>query len=166
MRLVSIHLPKCVAFAKKGNKKTKEHYESRLQMLNAAMMGAAAFQKGLGVTHSCEHALSPLVDMHHGLANGVLLPYTMKYNQKGMATRFKNMAQAVGLKKTSAKDFINWIESLNKKIGIPKKLKDIGVTKNHISQLVEIAVHDVCHPSNPRPVSKKDFETIFKQAIG
>ena len=166
MRLVSTHLPKCVAFAKKGNKKTKEHYNSRLQMLNAAMMGAAAFQKGLGVTHSCAHALSTVVDMHHGLANGILLPYTMKYNQKGMANRFKNMAQAVGLKKTGPADFIKWIEALNKKIGIPKKLKDVGVTKNHIAELVEIAVHDVCHPSNPRPVSKKDFETIFKQAIG
>lgn len=166
IRIVSEHLPKCVAFAKKGNKKTGAHAESRLQMLNAAMMGAAAFQKGLGVTHSCAHALSTVADMHHGLANGILLPYTMKFNQKGMAARFKNMAQAAGLKKTSPTDFIKWIEGLNKKIGIPKNLKAVGITKNQIPELVEIAVHDVCHPSNPRPVSKKDFETLFKQAVG
>lgn len=166
MRRLAIHLPKCVEFAKKGNKKTKEHIESRRQMLNAAMMGAVAFQKGLGVTHSCAHALSTVVDMHHGLANGILIPYCMKFNAAGMNDRFKTMAMAVGLKSTTPAAFIKWLEALKKKIGIPKNLKDVGVKKEHLARLVEIAVDDVCHPSNPKPVTKKDFEKIFRAAIG
>lgn len=166
MRRLAVHLPRCVEFAKKGNKKTKEHLESRKQMLNAAMMGAVAFQKGLGVTHSCAHALSTVCDMHHGLANGILLPYCMQFNQKGLNDRFKLMAQAVGLKTQTPAAFIKWIETLKKKIGIPKHLKDAGVKKEHTNDLVAIAVDDVCHPCNPRPVTKKDFEKIFKQAIG
>ncbi len=166
IRRLAVHLPRCVEFAKKGNKKTKDHLESRRQMLNAAMMGAVAFQKGLGVTHSCAHALSTVCDMHHGLANGILLPYCMQFNNKGLNDRFKQMAMAAGLKSTSASSFIKWIENLKKKIGIPKHLKEVGVKKDQISALVAVAVEDVCHPCNPRPVTKKDFEKIFKQAIG
>ncbi len=166
LRRLAVHLPKCVEFAKKGNKKTKEHIESRRQMLNAAMMGAVAFQKGLGVTHSCAHALSTVVDMHHGLANGILIPYCMQFNSKGMNDRFKAMALAVGLKSTTPAAFIKWLENLKKKIGVPKHLKEVGVKKEHLEKLVEIALDDVCHPSNPKPVTKKDFEKIFKAAIG
>ncbi len=166
MKRLAVHLPKCVEFARKGNKKTKEHIESRRQMLNAAMMGAVAFQKGLGVTHSCAHALSTVCDMHHGLANGILISYCMQFNSKGMNERFKAMGTAVGLKSPTPPVFVKWLENLKKKIGIPKHLKDVGVKKEDLEKLVAIAVDDVCHPSNPRPVTKKDFEKIFKAAIG
>ena len=60
----------------------EEHREARGLMLNAAMMGGVAFQKGLGVTHSLAHALSTVCDLHHGLANGICIPYAMAFNHE------------------------------------------------------------------------------------
>lgn len=165
MGIISKNLHRAVQWAKTG-KKTKEHVHVRENMLVAAMMGAVAFQKGLGVTHSCAHALSTLKDLHHGTANGVLLPYTMKFNQKDQGARFKRMAQAVGIRNPSGKAFIEWIQRLNRKLKIPTHLSELGVHRDDIPELVRLAMKDGCHLQNPRKVLKKDFELIFKKAIG
>jgi alcohol dehydrogenase class IV len=81
-------------------------FESRAKMMMASLMGATAFQKGLGIVHSLAHPLSTVVDMHHGLANAIMIPYGMEFNaaaSKGaLNDKFKNMAQACNLKDTSA----------------------------------------------------------------
>ena len=71
--------------------------ESRAKMLLASLMGAVAFQKGLGIVHSLAHPLSSLLDTHHGLANAVNLPYGMGFNYEGQEERFDRMAMAFGL---------------------------------------------------------------------
>ncbi len=137
---------------------------ARMDMLHAAMMGAVAFQKGLGVTHSCAHALSTVCDLHHGLANGILLPYTMEFNFKGQAQKFKAIATRIGLK--DGQSFIRWIHQLKKRIEIPTFLSEANVTKDHLDQLVDVAFSDGCHQCNPRPVLKKDLHKIFTIALG
>ena len=67
--------------------------ESRSKMLIASLMGAVAFQKGLGVVHSLAHPLSSLLDTHHGLANAVNIPYGMEFNIEGFEDKFKRIAQ-------------------------------------------------------------------------
>lgn len=170
IRLVAKHLPVAVDFAKRieaGDKKLltdPAHLEARGMMLNAAMMGAVAFQKDLGVTHSCAHALSTVADLHHGLANGIMIPYCMRFNESVSADRMAIMAEVVGAPK-SADGFIDWLFAFNAKVGIPKSLKSVGVTMQNLDQLVEVAMKDFCHPLNPKPVTADDFRRMYTEAL-
>ncbi|HEU4404930.1 MAG TPA: iron-containing alcohol dehydrogenase [Polyangiaceae bacterium] len=138
--------------------------EARGAMLMASMMGAIAFQKGLGLTHSCAHALGTVADMHHGLANGVMIDHALAFNAEVSAQRFARMAQAAGLKDASAKGFLAWLAELKAAVKVPARLRDAGVTREQLPKLVEIATADACHPNNPREVARADFERIFDGA--
>jgi alcohol dehydrogenase class IV len=143
----------------------KPDLESRSKMMIASLMGAVAFQKGLGVVHSLAHPLSSLLDTHHGLANAVMLPYGMKFNMEGQENKFEKIAAAMELKKKNGKAVVQHLFSLNKKIDLPKKLKKIGVTHEHIETLSDLALADFCHPSNPKPVSRADFRELYFEAL-
>jgi alcohol dehydrogenase class IV len=135
-------------------------------MLNAATMGGVAFQKGLGATHSLAHALSTVCDLHHGLANGIAIPYVMSFNSSVAGERLADLARMVGARETSARGFVVWLEELRQKIGIPRDLRAVGVGDEHLDRLVAVAVADACHPNNPRPVTEADFRALFRQALG
>jgi alcohol dehydrogenase class IV len=138
--------------------------DARGAMLMASMMGAIAFQKGLGLTHSCAHALGTVADMHHGLANGVMIDHALAFNADVSADRFARLAQAAGLADASAKGFLGWLTGLKAKVGVPARLRDAGITREQLPRLVEVATDDACHPNNPRPVGRADFERIFEEA--
>lgn len=166
--LVSQHLKDCVEFAQKQVSEEIDqsaHLRARAGMLNASMMGAIAFQKGLGVTHSCAHALSTICDTHHGLANGIMLPAAMRFNLEAESDKFLRMARIVKPEAQSGQELIDWIVSLSNSIGIPTSLKALGVSTETVDQLVSVAINDVCHPLNPRPVTKDDFYTIYQDAL-
>jgi alcohol dehydrogenase class IV len=134
-------------------------------MMIASLMGAVAFQKGLGVVHSLAHPLSSLLDTHHGLANAVMLPYGMAFNIEGEEEKFKKMAWAMGLKKKNGKSVVKHLFGLNKKIGLPRRLNKIGVEAQHIEALADLAIADFCHPSNPKAVSREDFRGLYLEAL-
>lgn len=139
--------------------------ESRARMLLASMMGAIAFQKGLGVVHSLAHPLSSLLDTHHGLANAVNIPYGMKFNIEGFEDKFSRMANAFSLKELTGDAVVNFLFDLNSRIGIPHQLREIGVREGHINELTDLAVADFAHPNNPKPVSREDFANLYRQAL-
>jgi alcohol dehydrogenase class IV len=139
--------------------------ESRAKMMMGALMGATAFQKGLGIVHSLAHPLSTLVDMHHGLANAVMIPYGMQFNQSVSGPRMKVIAETIGLKNASAEGFIIWLRDLNQKLGIPSSLKALNVNSSHIEKLSDLAIKDPCHGSNEKPVTQADFLKIYQEAI-
>jgi alcohol dehydrogenase class IV len=139
--------------------------ESRTKMMIASLMGAVAFQKGLGVVHSLAHPLSSLLDTHHGLANALNLPYGMRFNSDGMEPQFEKMAWAMNLKSATSKGLLDHLFSLNEQIGLPTKLRDIGVKKEHIDTLSGLALADFCHPNNPKPVSREDFRNLYLEAL-
>lgn len=139
--------------------------EARSQMLLASMMGAVAFQKGLGVVHSLAHPLSGLLDTHHGLANAVNLPYGMEFNYEGFEDRFDAMGQALGLGVGNGAKIPDYLFDLNDKLGLPKTLSGIDVKKEHIPELTKLAVADFCHPNNPKPVTAEDFEILYRKAL-
>lgn len=145
--------------------KDPQNIAARSDMMLASMMGAIAFQKGLGVTHSCAHALGTVTGMHHGLANAVMIDHALKFNLSTSEEKFKNMAIAVGLPNPSGDAFIDWLRNLKKEIEIPSTLTAAGIGKNKFDDLIKVAMTDACHPNNPRPVSKADFETIFHEAF-
>lgn len=143
----------------------KPDLESRGKMMIASLMGAVAFQKGLGVVHSLAHPLSSLLDTHHGLANAVNLPYGMRFNIKGNEKKFENIAYMMGLKKKSGKAVVKHLFDINKKISLPKKLNKIGVKDEHIETLADLAFADFAHPNNPKPVTRDNFKELYLEAL-
>jgi alcohol dehydrogenase class IV len=139
--------------------------ESRSKMLMASLMGAVAFQKGLGVVHSLAHPLSSLLDTHHGLANAVNIPYGMEFNIAGFENKFKQIARTLSLKDESGKGVVNYLFELNSRIQIPHKLSEIGVKPEHIEPLAALALADFAHPNNPKPVSREDFRSLYRKAL-
>lgn len=142
----------------------KPDLDSRSKMLLGSMMGAIAFQKGLGVVHSLAHPLSALLDTHHGLANAVNIPYGMEFNIGGFEDKFRRMARALELKDESGKGVVQFLFDLNSRIKIPHHLREIGVKEEHLDTLADLAFADFCHPNNPKPVTRKDFRELYQRA--
>ncbi|MFY0625503.1 MAG: iron-containing alcohol dehydrogenase [Reichenbachiella sp.] len=143
----------------------KPDLASRSKMLLASLMGAVAFQKGLGIVHSMAHPLSSLLDTHHGLANAVNLPYGMAYNYEGLEDKFDHMGQAFGLGGKSGHDLVDHLMALNEKLDLPTKLSGILVKKEHVEPLANLAVQDFCLPSNPKEATKEDFIQLYTNAL-
>ncbi len=137
---------------------------ARSDMMMSSMMGAIAFQKDLGAVHSCAHALGTVVDMHHGLANGIMIDHVMRFNLDAAERKMAELARVCGAGST-AESFVEWLVALKSRIGIPAKLGGKGVTVDMIARLVKVAVNDTCHQTNPKPCSAADFERIFQEAL-
>lgn len=143
----------------------KPDLESRSKMMIASLMGAVAFQKGLGIVHSLAHPLSSLLDTHHGLANAVNLPYGMDFNAPGLEPAFQRMAQSMNVTGGDAASLVSYLFDLNEQLGLPENLAAIGVKEEHLETLASLAEADFCHPNNPKPVSREDFLAIYKKAL-
>lgn len=169
IRLISQSLEIAVNGAKMGLSKEVQ-LEARAKMMLGSLMGATAFQKGLGIVHSLAHPLSTLVDMHHGLANAIMIPYGLEFNAQGsfeaasaIEEKFKNMALTVGISEKTSRGFIEWIRNLNARIGIPATLT--GVSSAQVEVLGALAEKDPCHASNPKPVTRAQFASLYEKAI-
>ncbi len=143
----------------------KPDLESRSKMLMASMMGAIAFQKGLGVVHSLAHPLSSLLDTHHGLANAVNIPYGMRFNIAGFEEPFRRIARALELESENGEAVVEYLFDLNSAINIPHKLREIGVKMEHIDTLAGLAEADFAHPNNPKPVNRANFKQLYLEAL-
>ncbi|MGI9544938.1 MAG: iron-containing alcohol dehydrogenase [Cyclobacteriaceae bacterium] len=140
--------------------------KSRSNMMLASLMGAVAFQKGLGIVHALSHPLSTLLDMHHGLANAINLPHGLRFNIPGQEPRFQNMAHGMGLPNLDGQSVAQAITELNQRIGLPLNLKEVGVTRDIVPALSDLAVNDFCLPANPRDASIDDIKELYYQAVG
>lgn len=172
--IAKMHHPLCEGIALEGisliNKSLEQavnhpNIESRSNMLIASLMGAVAFQKGLGVVHSLAHPLSSLLDTHHGLANAINLPYGMEFNIVGSEEKFRKIARCLELKDETGEGVVNYLHELNSKINIPSKLSAIGVKEEHIDTLADLAIADFAHPNNPKPLSREDFFNLYTKAL-
>lgn len=143
--------------------KEPRNIQARSDMMMSSMMGAIAFQKDLGAVHSCAHALGTVVDMHHGLANGIMIDHVMRFNLDAADRKMAELARVCGAGDT-AQSFVEWLVALKARIHIPANLAG-KATKEHLARLVEIAVKDTCHQTNPKPCTAADFERIFTQAL-
>jgi len=136
---------------------------ARSDMMMASMMGAIAFQKDLGAVHACAHALGAVSDLHHGLANALMIEPVMRFNEEAVPAKFAELAHAVGAGGGEA--FVPWLAKLKQEIGIAPNLSAAGVRREQIGRLVEVAVKDICHQTNPRPCTRADFTRFFEQAM-
>lgn len=138
--------------------------EARSKMMMGSLMGAVAFQKGLGVVHSLAHPLSSLLDTHHGLANAVNLPYGMRFNISGSEEKFRQMARKWEISEETGEGLVSRLFELNERIGIPVRLREIGVREEHLDPLADLAIDDFAHPNNPKPVTRTDFRALYAEA--
>ncbi|MEP6738814.1 MAG: iron-containing alcohol dehydrogenase [Caldimonas sp.] len=137
---------------------------ARADMMMSSMMGAIAFQKDLGAVHSCAHALGTVCDLHHGLANALMIDTVLAWNVPAAPAKFEELAHVVGASGGAA-GFIAWLKTLKQTIGIVPSLGAAGVKSEAIPKLVAIATADICHQTNPQPVTAADFERLFKEAL-
>jgi alcohol dehydrogenase class IV len=150
--------------------------DARSDMLMSSMMGAIAFQKDLGAVHSCAHALSTVADLHHGLANGIMIDHVMRFNLPAATAKLAELAYVArvpdgvaGSDEARAQAFVRWLGTLKAELGIPATLSAYAgarrVSTQDIPRLVEVAVDDTCHKTNPRPCTADDFRRIFAEAM-
>jgi alcohol dehydrogenase class IV len=144
--------------------KEPKNLAARADMMMASMMGAIAFQKDLGAVHSCAHALGTVNDLHHGLANALMIDTVLAWNHEAVPAKFDELAHVVGVAGGGAA-FVPWLKGLKAQIGIAANLSAVGVKVDHVPRLVEVATNDICHQTNPRPCTAADFDRLFRQAL-
>ncbi len=137
---------------------------ARGNMLMASAMGATAFQKGLGVNHAIAHGLGIFYDMHHGLANAVVLTEVMRYNisRDSIREKYASLGSIFGVS-NDAETVIEAVEKWLTSLDLNKKLSDLGVGTDKLEELEAYALEDPCCPLNPKKVKKGDVVEILKK---
>ena len=138
--------------------------QARADMLMSSMMGAIAFQKDLGSVHACAHALGAVCDLHHGLANALMIDTVLAWNQAAVPAKFEELAHAAGVAGGGAA-FVGWLTQLKAQVGITGGLAARGVTREHLPRLVALADTDFTSQTNPRPATAADYERLFLAAM-
>ncbi len=156
MRLVKDNLVKAV-------KKPKD-LDARGNMLVASAMGATAFQRGLGGIHALAHPFGGLYDAHHGLLNGIIMPYVLKANRRKIEKDIERAAAYLGIK-GGFNGFLKWILALRKEIGIPHALKDIGIDTKRLDEVAAMAIKDPSAGGNPIQFTEKQYKALAKKCV-
>ena len=149
---------------------TRDGYdrEARLNLMSASMQGAMAFQKGLGCVHSLSHSLGGADPrLHHGTLNAMFLPAVVRFNAAADSVkkdrRLERMAHAMGL--ASASDIPEAIRDMNARLRLPRGLGEMGVTPGMFPRVIEGALADHCHKTNPRLASVDDYEAMLADSL-
>jgi 4-hydroxybutyrate dehydrogenase len=131
-------------------------------MLMAALEGGLAFQKGLGAVHSLSHALGAIsrLKLHHGTLNAILMPTVVRFNAPVVGEKIDRLRGAMGLPANA--DLADELDGLNRRLGVPPNLGALGVTPELFPHVVEQALLDHSHATNPRPVTAGDYMAILE----
>ena len=156
MRLVFKNLPRVVA---EGT-----DIEARAHMMSAAMMGAAAFQKGLGAIHSLSHPVGALYDTHHGMTNAVFMPYVLACNRPAIEQRIDRLTGYLAID-GGFDGFMGAILDLRAKIGVPHALAGLGVDEARRDDIAAMAIIDPTAGGNPLELTLEAARTIFDNAL-
>jgi len=156
MRLVFENLPKAV--------KNGKDLEARAQMMSAAAMGAASFQKGLGAIHSLSHPVGALYDTHHGMTNGVFMPYVLVFNRSAIEPKIARLAAYLGIG-GGFDGFLQAVLKLRASIGVPHTLEGLKVDGSRRDQIAEMAIVDPTASGNPVTLTKDGALRIFDMAL-
>jgi hypothetical protein len=138
--------------------------QARADMMISSMMGAIAFQKDLGGVHACAHALGAVCDLHHGLANALMIDTVLAWNHEAVPQKFDELAHAAGVG-GGGYALVAWLRHLKLAIGIRGGLQAHGVRREHLERLVPLAAADFTARTNPRPATEADYERLFQQAM-
>lgn len=164
MRLCARYLPRCV--------EQGDDAEARTHMMMASSMGATAFQKGLGLVHAMAHPLGAVTDIHHGLANAILLPYAMEHNRSLIEDKMIRLARALELRSHNFESVLHWVMDLRETLGIPHTLEqaqESGCMRNtletdQLQDIAERATRDPSLSTNPKPCTADDIHGVLLAA--
>jgi alcohol dehydrogenase class IV len=131
-------------------------------MMKAAMMGAVAFQKGLGACHSLAHPLSSEKNLHHGLSNALCLPAVVDFNDDVIHAKIERIRLVLS---PNAKTLSEGLRALRTRLGISSGLRAEGVTEADIPKLADKAFEDACHRCNPKPVTRADLVKLYEASL-
>jgi alcohol dehydrogenase class IV len=141
---------------------TPSDLEARGDMQKAAMMGAVAFQKGLGACHSMAHPLSSEHGTHHGLANALCLPVVVGFNDRAVGERHQRVAALLG---APARPLDEVLAELRRDLALPTSLGAAGIPRSNLGELARLAMLDACHLGNPVSCDVATFERLFEAAF-
>jgi 4-hydroxybutyrate dehydrogenase len=146
--------------------------DARWNMMSASMQGAMAFQKGLGCVHSLSHSLGGVNPrLHHGTLNAVFLPAVIRFNAPAESIqreqRLQRMAHAVGIGSCDAmgSELAEALRTLNGRLGLPSGLAAMGVTPDLFERVIDGAMADHCHKTNPRLATRDDYRAMLEQSM-
>jgi 4-hydroxybutyrate dehydrogenase len=142
--------------------------EARLNMMSASMQGALAFQKGLGCVHSLSHSLGGIAPrLHHGTLNAILLPAVIRFNAQAESMRkderLARMAQAMGL--GGGDEVAPAVAAMSARLGLPTGLAALDVSPDLFPRVIEGALKDHCHKTNPREASVADYQALLAESM-
>ena len=137
---------------------------ARSGMLAASLMGATAFQKGLGAMHALSHSLGAIYDLHHGLLNAVVMPTVLRHNRAGIEDRIVRVSAYLGLP-PSFDAFLDWILALRTSLEIPDTLSALEIGQSDLDRLVELAMGDAAGAGNPLPLDPVSIRRMYLEAI-
>ena len=157
IRLVRNYLPTAVT--------SGSDVEARTQMLVASMMGATAFQRGLGAMHALAHPLGALYNAHHGTLNAVLMPYVLVANRQVIEPRIIYLARSVDIPNASFDSFFDWVLELRETVSIPQNLEDLGIDDNQADLIGKMAEVDPSAGTNPILFDASQYQSIFMNAL-
>ena len=152
MRLVFENLPKVY--------KDPKDIEARAHMMSAAAMGAVAFQKGLGAIHSLSHPVGAVYGTHHGTTNACVMPMVLDYNRAAIEERIEKAAAYIGIP-GGFDGFRAAVVALNKELNIPDTLTKMGVKREDLDQLTEMALEDPSCGGNPIEMTRQNTRALF-----
>ena len=152
---------------------TDPHLESaRSKMAQASLQAGLAFTNAiLGATHAMSHQVGGLLDAPHGVVNGVLLPHVIRYNARATPDRFVALAEAAGLEvdgmpgEEAAELLAAHVRTLADDVGVPRGLKDLGVTEEDVRTMAHTTLDDACLTTNPRAADEDDVSKLFLEAM-
>lgn len=156
MRLVIENLPRAYA--------TPDDMDARANMMSAAMMGATAFQKGLGAIHALSHPIGAMHHTHHGTTNAVCMPAVLRLNAPAIRDRFDAVSGYLGVD-GGFEGFCAFVDGFNEGFGIPKHLSGLGVTDPDIDRLVKGALSDPSCGGNPVPLDEENTRAMFEAVL-
>ena len=156
MRLVIENLPKVYSNPK--------DIEARSHMMSAAMMGATAFQKGLGAIHALSHPIGAMYNTHHGTTNAVCMPSVLDLNASKISQRFDQVAGYIGIQ-NGFKGFCTFVRELNASLKIPKNLSDLGVVNVDVEKLTEATLKDPSCGGNPVTLNIENVTQLIKDLL-
>jgi len=156
MRLVIENLPRAYA--------TPDDMDARANMMSAAMMGATAFQKGLGAIHALSHPIGAMHHTHHGTTNAVCMPAVLRLNAPAIRDRFDAVAGYLGVD-GGFEGFCAFVDGFNEGFGIPKHLSGLGVSDPDIDRLVKGALSDPSCGGNPVPLDEENTRALFEAVL-
>ena len=138
--------------------------EARANMMAAAAMGATAFQKGLGVVHSLSHPIGALYNTHHGMTNGVFMPYVLEFNRPAIEEKISRLAAWLGFA-DGFEGFLQAVLALREAIGVPATLSGLGVDHSELERIAAMAIVDPTASGNPVALTLDGARMIFTAAV-